>query len=239
MTNTQIKALLDAAKTLTKADCHEQVISCLEQAIEIEPEIFHLHHELGCAHMKLDQHDQAIECFQKSIEISPEYTVSRNCLCNAYLEKGQPEEAIEAGKKAIEIDPEHAAAHNNIGYAYMELGQLDKAIEHFQKAIEHNPMENTTRRLNAYSNPEPGRYLFNSATDPAPSNPGNAVAHANLGLAYMELSEYNMAAEYLRTAKELAQEQGLNEIATKCERRLEKCRQNIIAINADIPDEPA
>lgn len=107
MSDKKIKALLEAAKTLIKADFHEQAIPYLQKLIEIDPENAVAHYNIGYLYIKLCQYENAIKSLEKSIEIDPEHASAYRDLSDAYWQSGEYNLAEEYLRVAEKLDQEH------------------------------------------------------------------------------------------------------------------------------------
>jgi len=91
-----------------------------------------------------------------------------NNLGQAYLAKGSVDLAIKHFTRAIKLNPDYIPAKNNLGIAYLAKGDWDTSIKHFKEASDNI----------LYATP--------------------AFPLCNIGWAYFNKKEYNLAEKYYR-----------------------------------------
>jgi len=83
-----------------------------KRIIQIDPNNYRAHYNLGIANFNLENIEQAKQCYEKAIKIKPDY---KHCFYNMgliYEEEGNLQEALKYYNKALEIDPQFIYAVN-------------------------------------------------------------------------------------------------------------------------------
>lgn len=110
----------------------------------------------------------ALKTLLRSEKIYSKDPFLHNNLGQAYLAKGSFDLAIKHFTRAIELNPDYIPAKNNLGIAYLAKGDWDTSIKHFKEAADNI----------LYATP--------------------AFPLCNIGWAYFNKKEYNMAEKYYR-----------------------------------------
>jgi tetratricopeptide (TPR) repeat protein len=134
-----------------------------------------VHYNLGRVYFGRKQYEQARVAFQKAIELKPDLVEAHDALALAYLVGlDQPATARRILESILARDPTSVASHLNLGITLWRLSDSEGAIREFRAALAHS--EQTTAIAN------------------------RANIYANLGKAYLGISDYQRA----RTALEQA-----------------------------------
>lgn len=110
-----------------------------EAAIEISPEFYQAHNNLGVASIKLDRVEDAEKHFSRAVEIEPENVVGLKNLAYIRMNLQRYQEAIDPLAKALRLDGNDAKAEMYLGEAYVMEKEEASAKKHFLKAILLNP----------------------------------------------------------------------------------------------------
>jgi len=120
---------------------HILAIELLRRAVEINPQSFAAHLNIGLSLMALNRVEEAIACYDHAIKLMPESA-------EAYINKGVSLECLDRSKEAIEcfdrtisIKPDYSRAYYNRGISLTSLGRLDDAIKSYDLAIKLNPKD--------------------------------------------------------------------------------------------------
>ena len=128
---------------------------------------------LGEAYMQQGDFSSALREFLKAEKIYSKDPLLHFDLGYAYMEKNRLELAIKHYKKAVKLKPDYASARNNLGTAYLADKEWDEAIACFKEIIDD---------------------IFYTT----PQNP-----LTNLGWAYYNKQEYELAEKYFLDALKL------------------------------------
>ncbi len=123
---------------------------------------------LGEAYLAEGKPTPALKILLKSEKIYSKDPFLHNNLGQAYLTKGSFDLAIKHFTRAIELNPNYIPAKNNLGIAYLAKGDWDTSIKHFKEAADN--------------------ILYATPTFPL----------CNIGWAYFNKKEYNLAEKYYR-----------------------------------------
>ncbi|HEY7410234.1 MAG TPA: tetratricopeptide repeat protein [Vicinamibacteria bacterium] len=121
-----------------------------------------------------------------------------------HLRENRPQLALDQFKKAVKDDPKNPYFYKGLGLAHARLNQFPEAVAALRKAIELNPYYVDVRNdlgtvLVLSGRREEGKAefvaAFNDATNPTPE-----ISARNLGQAYFEEKNYDLAANWFRTS---------------------------------------
>jgi len=97
-----------------------------KRIIQIDPNNYRAHYNLGIANFNLEKIEQAKQCYEKAIKIKPDY---KHCFYNMgliYEREENLQEALKYYEKALEIDPEFPYAFNARNHILANLERLQK-----------------------------------------------------------------------------------------------------------------
>ncbi len=201
------KEAYDAALKLIQAAQYEQALQPLKQAISLQPDYFHAYNDLGVVYMKLNQLDKATDALRRAIKINDRIYFPQLNLAVVFNKLGKHKEAAERLTKL-------ESSHPNLGLkVYVPL------VEALMGAEQWAPAENALRRGLALEGIDKvdlkiklGMVLIkqNKADKAIPvlqeateAEPANALAHFNLGTAFLETGNLDQAEISLRRAYEI------------------------------------
>ncbi|MHA1931790.1 MAG: tetratricopeptide repeat protein [Promethearchaeota archaeon] len=84
---------------------YDEAEKIFKRIIQIEPNNYRAHYNLGIANFNLENIEQAKQCYEEAIRIKPDY---KHCFYNMgliYEGEGNLQEALKYYEKALEIDP--------------------------------------------------------------------------------------------------------------------------------------
>jgi len=147
----------EAQELFIKANEHidnkefEKALSCLNRALEIEPNYAETMSKLGYIHYRLDykkmSKEQVFNLSKKALDLNPKSPIVWRYMGIAYVTKKEYVKAIECYEKAVEIDPNYVSAWYNMGNAYHNKKEYDKAIECYEKAVKIDPNSDISRKI--------------------------------------------------------------------------------------------
>ncbi len=109
------------------------------RALEIEPDCFPAHNNLGNVLLSLGRAGRAEACFRRALEIRPDCARAHYNLGNCLKDLGRPGAAETAYRRALEIEPDYALACINLGNALQELGRPGEAEAGYRHALTIEP----------------------------------------------------------------------------------------------------
>jgi Flp pilus assembly protein TadD len=117
----------------------EKAIERLHKAIEIHPEYFEAHNNLGVVHLRSGNIEEAISAFEKAAEIEPRDPLIQRNLGFSLLMAGQAERAVTALTAAMRADPTDARTQATLGEALYHAGREEEAETHLKTAVTLDP----------------------------------------------------------------------------------------------------
>ena len=121
-------------RTLISEGNFDEVVNKYKKIVEIEPNNYKAHNNLGNALKELGKLKEAATSYRQAIKIQPDYTKAHFNLGNILNDFGKFKEAIPSLLLALKIKPNFNDAHNCLAISYKKLGKFDKAITHYKKA---------------------------------------------------------------------------------------------------------
>ncbi|MCP4164391.1 MAG: tetratricopeptide repeat protein [Chloroflexi bacterium] len=124
----------------------EQAMADLEQAININPDLFEAHHNLAIVYAQICdpglRPGLAMAEAETAVRLRPEHASAWLLLGDLKHNVGQEVEAEAALKTAIENDPEDALAYQLLGDVYTAMGDPDSAGTAYEQALALLPASN-------------------------------------------------------------------------------------------------
>ncbi|WP_443637486.1 tetratricopeptide repeat protein [Candidatus Njordibacter sp. Uisw_058] len=117
----------------------DAAIKWFKQALNLEPNSFSTHVNLGMALRSKGDLEAAIISLKQGLKIMPNSAEANNNMGLALNDKGDLEAAIGSYKKALKINPYLDKVYNNMGNALNSKGDLEAAIKSYKQAIKIKP----------------------------------------------------------------------------------------------------
>ena len=121
-------------RTLINEGNFNEVVNKYKKIVEIEPNNYKAHNNLGNALKELGKLEEAATSYRKAIKIKSNYTKAYFNLGNILNDFGKFKEAIPSLLLALKINPNYHEAHNCLAISYKKLEKFEKAITHYKKA---------------------------------------------------------------------------------------------------------
>ena len=121
-------------RTLINEGNFNKVVNKYKKIVEIEPNNYKAHNNLGNALKELGKLEEAATSYRLAIKIKPDYAKAHFNLGNILNVFGKYKEAIRILLLALKINPNYADVHNCLAISYKKLGKFEKAITHYRKA---------------------------------------------------------------------------------------------------------
>lgn len=144
------------------------VVGGCAESLKIKKQKGEMTRDIGEAYLIEGNYTAALRELLKAEEIYPDDPFLQNYLGLTYHAKELYKDAVAHYRRAIELQPDYAPAYNNLGVTYLAMKDWDAAIGVF-KQLSANVL---------YSTPH--------------------YAHLNLGWAYFNKDDYQVAADYYR-----------------------------------------
>lgn len=139
--------LLLKGRALSDLNQSSAALQCLEQAVQVEPELAAAHYNLGWILQRAGDIPRAINAYRAAVARQDPYPVAWNNLGLVLERQGDWDGAIDAFQTAIKQLPQFSLAHNNLGAAFAANGRFHAAVSAYREALEVDP-----RNVNALTN---------------------------------------------------------------------------------------
>ena len=125
-----------AANQLKQEGKLEEAIASYHQAIELNPNFYLSHHNLGETLAKLDRWEEAVTCYDRAIQLNPNSVWSYYNLGEALAKLCRWEDAIASYRRAIELSPDFYKFYSSLGAALCKQGRSEAAAALYCQAAE-------------------------------------------------------------------------------------------------------
>ncbi|MFB3903742.1 MAG: tetratricopeptide repeat protein [Acidobacteriota bacterium] len=116
-----------------------KAVQHFEAAVQICPQFYQAHNNLGVAHLRMNQMEEAEKEFARAVEIQPDNVIALKNLAYIRMNRGRYREAIGPLAKAVRLDGNDAKTEMYLGEAYTMEKDPVKAKDHFLKAVVLDP----------------------------------------------------------------------------------------------------
>lgn len=117
----------------------DAALTYMVRSVEVAPEDFEAHNNLGTTLRELRRIDEAENQFRHAIKINPAFPEAHSNLGITLAEQGKLSQAENCYREAIRLKPDYPEAYNNLGNALKGLNQLGHAQACYRKAISLKP----------------------------------------------------------------------------------------------------
>jgi len=114
----------------------EDAIASYRQAIELNPNFYLSHHNLGETLAKLGRWDEAVTSYDRAIQLNPNSVWSYYHLGEALAKLNRWEDAIASYRRAIELSPDFYRFYSSLGEALSKQGFSEEAALFYCQAAE-------------------------------------------------------------------------------------------------------
>ena len=118
---------------------NEEAIRYFEQAVDIAPNFYNAHNDLGVAYKEAGRMDDAEREFLRANELNPSGVDPLINLTSLYIDQNKPERAVATGEQAVKANSTSASAFLNLGIALYKFAMLDRAEAALKKALDLAP----------------------------------------------------------------------------------------------------
>ena len=122
-------------------------VASFKRALEIDPEMFEAHNDLGTVYFKNNNYPAAEASFAAAVRIKPEAWPSRFNLGLCYARQGRYSEATRELERVVQEAPEDALSLYELGLCYERTRRPEDAVRVFQKAGKLSKSQELTDRL--------------------------------------------------------------------------------------------
>jgi tetratricopeptide (TPR) repeat protein len=155
----------------------DDAVSDFERALQLAPDYYRAHCNLGIALQSLGRTQEAIAQFEEALRLKPDLVEAQNGLGNALLSAGRIPEAIGHYQRAVLLKPDYVEAHNDLGCALAKVaGREGEAVAQFREALRLEPEFmpahfNLANALNAMGRPVDAVAEYEAALRLRPDDP--------------------------------------------------------------------
>ena len=184
----------------------ERAVEYISRAIELKPNVYTMHVNLGSALAMLGQFEQATKALQKAIELHPTGAEAHLALGNCLKAKGNPQDAEAAYLQALRFKPDWPEALEAAAVNAAKSSNPDKSLEYALQALAHAPERLLSNKIagNVYLRQRKYELSLKHYEAALRSDPNDAAANANLGLLLTRTAQYEESAAAYAKAVELA-----------------------------------
>jgi tetratricopeptide (TPR) repeat protein len=177
----------------------------LRHALEVSPNNYLTHYNLGYALREKGDHSEAARHFEEAIRLCPNYVDAYRNLAVELNQEGRSDEAIRQLLEATRIDPDSWNARNDLGTALARQGRTEEAISQLQEAIRLKPDFAEARNDLGAAFLQIGRFddAISQLQEAVQLKPDFAEARNDLGAAFLQIGRLDEAVSQLQEATRL------------------------------------
>ena len=120
---------LEATKT---DETFDTAVTHLQHALEIEPDLFWAHFNLGGIYQQQNENESALAEFEICVRLNPNYYPVYYRIGEIHLKQGDHVEALQAFETARKLNRKWEYPQYGIGLVYLAQGETDRAREAFE-----------------------------------------------------------------------------------------------------------
>ena len=142
--------------------------------------------ELARCYQSQKNYEQAIGVYRRLLIIQPNDPTVYSSMGQTYAAMGNWSKAVAAYQQALQMNPEDGNVHFKLGQVYEATNKKKEAIAEYQIALNKNPAADEIVLALANANLKAGKQdeAIKWYKEMLKRQPRNAMAHANMGLAY-------------------------------------------------------
>jgi tetratricopeptide (TPR) repeat protein len=163
-------------------------IALFEHSLEMTPNNFLMHNNLGVALANLGRNEEAIAHYVEAVRIKPDFAEAYNNLGQVLTRQGRIQEAIAHYTKALQINPNYTQVHKNLGRILAHQGKNQEAIVHYTEALRIDPSDAEAHNNLGLVLTRQGRFqeAIIHITEALRIEPDYAEIYINLGNIFLE-----------------------------------------------------
>ena len=117
----------------------ERAAAEFEESMQVRPDDYTSHYNLGNFHMDRNDITRAIASFEKAIKLQPKSILPLINISIAYARGGRNDKAEESLNKALQLEPNNPAANLNLGLLLAEQDRKQEAEQVLRTALNSDP----------------------------------------------------------------------------------------------------
>lgn len=118
--DTDLKA--DIADRFLRAGRYQEAFSYLEEALNHDPNAFHLYNRIGIVLRKMKDFETAEKYYLKALELAGEDEYLQFNIGRLYIDWRQWDKVEKAAKRALELNPDFVEAEKMLRFAHKKMG---------------------------------------------------------------------------------------------------------------------
>lgn len=196
----QAKESYDSALTHLRAGEFEKAVEPLKRAIELQPDYFHAHTDLGVLYIKLDKLDLAEQSLQRAIKINDKIYIPQLNLAIIYNKQGKYKQAVDVLTKVRRRNPDLAKLHYPLIEALMGAQDWESAEGELKRALKVADLDKVDLNIKLGTvmmkrNNFAG--AISALQQATAEEPDNALAQFNLGAALFQAGDLDQSEKAL------------------------------------------
>ncbi len=118
----------------------EEAIETFEKALELEPDDWASHNNIGCCYKYLGQFEKAVQCLEKAVECmgDSKSVLPYSNMADCYEAMGDYKKAIWCYEEDLKMFPDRKSLWREIGLLYQYMEDYDNALKYFEKDPEQD-----------------------------------------------------------------------------------------------------
>lgn len=144
-------ATLCAGLTIENLPQWKDSVSIFTHTLNVSPDNFMAHTNLGTAYDSLKRLDLAKVHFEEALRLNPTYPEALNNVGLLRVHEGKLEEARELFQRAIEINPSLILVRYNLGLLYNNLQMFDRALVEWITVLSIDPSHQSAAKSVRYA----------------------------------------------------------------------------------------
>ena len=197
----------------------EGAVEEFTKAVTIYSEDGNAYNNLGVSYSRLGENQKALDAFKQATDVDPSSVSAWKNLGGSYMTVGQSDLAMQAFEKILELDPDDAEARYSLGDAYFRAKDYEKALQHYLRAAE-NLSDNALLKYQvgaSYFRSEQYAEAVEAFMEAARLSKDTDLltyedAMFNLGVAYIQLEQYDAAVAVLERLLEVQETAEIHEV---------------------------
>jgi tetratricopeptide (TPR) repeat protein len=170
----------------------EKAVEYISRAMELKPDSYTMHVNLGSALSALKQYDRAIASLQTAIDLTPIAPDAQFALGNCLRAKGEPNQADAAYLEAIRHKPDWAEALEAASLNAEKMGEHDKALDYALRALAQDATLLLSNKIagNIYLRYREYDLAHKHYVAALESDPKDPTANSNLATLFYRMGNY-------------------------------------------------
>jgi tetratricopeptide (TPR) repeat protein len=197
----------ESALKLIQAQQYEPALELLKKAIALQPDYFHAYNDLGVVYLKLNQLNPAADALRHAMKINPRIYLPQLNLAMVFNRQGKYREAADLLNKLDSSKADQALKINAPLVEALIGAQLwAQAEEALKKGLDLQGTDIVDLKIKlgmVLLKQNKNDAAIKALQEAIKLEPGNALAHFNLGTALFQVGQFELAESSLRRAYDI------------------------------------